>query len=78
MLVLTRKPGEAIMVGDDIELVVIGVEGDQVKLGIQAPKQIDIYRKEIYQTIKESNQEAAKLPVDMNEIKKMIENKGIN
>ncbi|WP_010278705.1 carbon storage regulator CsrA [Paenibacillus senegalensis] len=77
MLVLTRKPGEAIMIGDDIELVVIAAEGDQIKLGIRAPKQIDIYRKEIYQMIQESNQEAAQIPMDMNEIKKMIEIKGI-
>ena len=59
MLVLKRKPNESIMIGNDIEIEILGVEGDQVKLGIRAPKQIEIQRKEIYLSIQESNQEAA-------------------
>lgn len=51
MLVLSRKINEAIQIGTDIEVKVIAVEGDQVKLGIEAPKHIDIHRKEIYLTI---------------------------
>mgnify|MGYP001412592433 FL=1 len=60
MLVLTRKKGEAIMIGDDIELIVLGTEGDAVRLGIRAPKQIDIYRKEVWTSILHSNREASR------------------
>jgi carbon storage regulator len=60
MLVLTRKTGEAIQIGDDIEISVVSVKGDQVKLGINAPKNVEIHRKEIYLTIQEENAEASK------------------
>jgi carbon storage regulator len=53
MLVLARKLNESIMIGDDIEVVVIDIKGDQVKLGIKAPKKITVHRKEIYQEIKQ-------------------------
>lgn len=59
MLVLTRKTGESIQIGDDIEITVLSVQGDQIKLGINAPKNIEIHRKEIYLSIQESNNEAA-------------------
>jgi carbon storage regulator len=59
MLVLTRKKGESIMIGDQIELVVISVEGDVVKIGIKAPLNIEIFRKEIYQSIQMANREAS-------------------
>ena len=62
MLVLTRKKGETVMIGDDIEIVVLGSEGDTVKIGIRAPKDVNIFRKEIYLSIQESNREASKLP----------------
>jgi carbon storage regulator len=58
MLVLTRKLKESIMIGDDIEISVLSIEGDQVKLGIHAPKNIDIHRKEIYLSIQEENSNA--------------------
>jgi carbon storage regulator len=60
MLVLTRKTGEAIQIGDDIEITVLSVKGDQIKLGINAPKSIEIHRKEIYVSIQEENAEASK------------------
>ncbi|MBH9968841.1 carbon storage regulator CsrA [[Bacillus] enclensis] len=60
MLVLTRKTGEAIQIGEDIEISIVSVKGDQVKLGINAPKNIDIHRKEVYLTIQEENAEASK------------------
>ncbi|TMV47174.1 carbon storage regulator CsrA [Paenibacillus mesophilus] len=63
MLVLTRKKGESIMIGDSIELVVIGVEGDLVKLGIRAPKSVEVYRKELYDSIQSSNKEATERSV---------------
>ncbi|MBD2863638.1 MULTISPECIES: carbon storage regulator CsrA [Paenibacillus] len=58
MLVLTRKKGESIMIGDTIEVVVLGSEGDAVKIGIKAPQQVQIYRSEIYEMIQVSNREA--------------------
>jgi carbon storage regulator len=60
MLVLTRKTGEAIQIGEDIEISVVSVKGDQVKLGINAPKNVEIHRKEIYLTTQEENAEASK------------------
>ncbi|UHA61578.1 carbon storage regulator CsrA [Metabacillus litoralis] len=61
MLVLTRKAGESIQIGDEIELTILSVHGDQIKIGINAPKDVDIHRKEIYLSIKESNNEAASI-----------------
>ncbi|MFJ7366205.1 carbon storage regulator CsrA [Peribacillus frigoritolerans] len=60
MLVLTRKPNEAIMIGDDIEITILSIEGDQIKLGINAPKNVDIHRKEIYLAIQQENRKASK------------------
>ncbi|GGN53653.1 carbon storage regulator CsrA [Oceanobacillus indicireducens] len=68
MLVLTRKKNEAIQIGDDIEIKVLGMEGDQVKLGIEAPKSVDIHRKEIYLDIKEQNNAAANFTLDLLEL----------
>ena len=59
MLALTRRRGESIMVGSDVELVVLSVQGDQVKLGFVAPKNITIHRKEIYEQIQAENREAS-------------------
>jgi carbon storage regulator len=59
MLVLTRKLQEAIKIGHDIEITILSVEGDQVKLGINAPKNVEIHRKEIYLSIQEENNQAA-------------------
>ncbi|KKB41128.1 carbon storage regulator CsrA [Bacillus thermotolerans] len=59
MLVLTRKTGEAIQIGDDIEITVVSVKGDQIKLGINAPKHVDIHRKEVYLAIQEENEQAS-------------------
>ena len=51
-LVLTRPPGKSIMIGDDIEVAVLGVEGKQVRIGVKAPKDIPVHRNEIYERIK--------------------------
>ena len=59
MLALSRRTNESIMIGNDIEITVLEVKGDQVKIGISAPKSVPIYRKEIYLQIKDSNKEAA-------------------
>ena len=60
MLVLTRAKDEAIMIGDAIEITVIEVRGDRVRLGIRAPKEVAIHRKEVYLTIRDANLEAAR------------------
>lgn len=61
MLVLTRKPHQQIMIGDDIIINVVEVQGDNVRIAIEAPREIKIYRGEIYRAIQEENQKAAVL-----------------
>lgn len=60
MLALTRKKGESIIIGDNIVIKVLEVNGDKVRLGIEAPSDITIYREEIYTEIQEENQKASK------------------
>ncbi|RMH61837.1 MAG: carbon storage regulator [Calditrichaeota bacterium] len=52
MLVLTRRLGEAITIGDDIKIIIVDIEGHQIKLGIEAPREVEIYREELYKKIK--------------------------
>ena len=59
MLVLTRKPKQQIMIGDNIVINVVEVQGDNVRIAIEAPREIKIYRGEIYRAIQEENQKAA-------------------
>ncbi|WP_342434566.1 carbon storage regulator CsrA [Paenibacillus sp. FSL H7-0442] len=59
MLVLSRKKGESVVIQNNIVLTVLSVEGDNIKIGISAPKDIDIYRKEIFDAIQDNNQSAA-------------------
>jgi carbon storage regulator len=59
MLVLTRKNGESIKIGDDIEITILSTKGDQVKIGINAPKNVEVYRKEIYEQILAENKKAS-------------------
>lgn len=59
MLVLGRKKGESIVIQDNIEITILSVEGDTVKVGISAPRHVDIFRQEVYLSIKESNRESA-------------------
>jgi carbon storage regulator len=58
MLALTRKKGESIIIGDNIEIVVLGITGEQVRLGILAPKTVTVHRKEIFEQIRNENKEA--------------------
>lgn len=60
MLALTRKRGETIVINDNIEITVLGTNGDQVKLGISAPKSVPVFRKEIYEQIQEENKASIK------------------
>jgi carbon storage regulator len=73
MLALSRKINESIIIGNDIELTVLEVKGDQVKIGISAPKSVPIYRKELYLQIKESNREAADTSVSDEVLKKLFQ-----
>jgi carbon storage regulator len=59
MLILARKKGEAIQIGNEIEIKILSIQGDQVKIGIEAPKTVEVYRKEIYEQIQEENKQAA-------------------
>lgn len=64
MLILTRKIGESIAIGDDIQIHVVDIRGSQVKLGIMAPKDVEIYREEVYLKIQEENRLAAQVSRD--------------
>lgn len=75
MLVLSRKKGESIMIGDQIELIILGTEGDTVRVGVKAPQHIEINRKEIYLAILDSNKEASSNIVTVEDLNKML-NKG--
>ncbi len=72
MLILSRKPGESIMIGDDIEVHLIEMEDGKVKLGIDAPKNIDILRKELYRQVGEENAKALGRKIEFNNIKDLF------
>ncbi|MCH8242321.1 MAG: carbon storage regulator CsrA [Planctomycetes bacterium] len=66
MLVLSRQRDETIMIGDDVEITIVDIRGDKVRLGITAPRHIQVHRKEVYDAIKRENEQAAKMrPKDM-------------
>jgi len=64
MLVLSRKKTESIMIGDHIEVKILAVEGDQVKLGIVAPKSVKVHRSEVFEAIQQQNKEALNTSAD--------------
>ena len=69
MLVLSRQRDQTIMIGDDVEITVVDIRGDKVRLGITAPRRIQVHRKEVYDAIKRENQQAAKLrPHDVSDV----------
>ncbi|MFQ5489665.1 MAG: carbon storage regulator CsrA [Phycisphaerae bacterium] len=61
MLVLSRTRDETIMIGDDIEITIVDIRGDKVRLGINAPNEIPVHRKEVYDAIKRENEQASKV-----------------
>lgn len=71
MLALSRKQGESIVIGNNIEITVLEAKGDQVKIGISAPKSVPVYRKEIYAQIREENREAV-ANLDVESLKKLL------
>jgi carbon storage regulator len=64
LLILTRKVGEAVSIGDDIQISIVEIKGTQVKLGIRAPKNVEVHREEIYLKIQEENRRAALVSKD--------------
>ena len=64
MLIITRRPGEKIMLGDEIVIEVIEVSGSSVRVGIAAPKSVPVYREEIWRAVKDENEAAAALDQD--------------
>ena len=70
MLALSRKKGEALVINNNVEVTVLEVKGDQVKIGISAPKEVPIYRKEVYLQIQNSNKEA--MQADLEALKKLF------
>lgn len=65
MLILSRKKGEAIQIADGIEIKIVSIQGDQVKIGIEAPKEVEVYRKEIFEQIQAENKLAATIPANL-------------
>lgn len=76
MLILTRKLGESITIGDDIKVTVLGVFGRQVRIGIEAPSKVIVHREEIYVKIQQENRKAAKsVKQDLVSVMKMLKDK---
>lgn len=72
MLALARKLNQSIVIGNNIEITLLEIKGDQIKVGINAPKSVPIYRKEIYEQIQEENKKAAQAKVDMGSLKNLF------
>lgn len=72
MLALSRKVNESIIIGNDIQITILEIKGEQIKIGITAPKSVPVYREEVYRQIKEANKEAASDAVQEN-LKKLFQ-----
>lgn len=73
MLILKRKIGESLMIGEDVEITILEREGDTIKLGVSAPRSIRVFRKEIYEEIKAENQTALQHPIGFDELRKLFQ-----
>lgn len=71
MLALSRKKGEALMINNNIEITVLEIKGEQVKIGISAPKEVPVYRKEVHIQIQEANKEASDM-AGMEQLKNLL------
>lgn len=72
MLILARRTSESIVIGDDIEITVVEVQGDKVKIGIQAPKKISVMRKELLDEAKSANKQAASPDIDLSDLESLV------
>lgn len=72
MLALTRKKGESLVINNNVEITVLEIRGDQVKIGISAPKEVPVYRKEVYLQIQNENKEALSNAEAMETLKKLF------
>ena len=76
MLILARKKDESIMIGENIEITIVDIQGDQIKIGIAAPKNVAIHRKEVFLEIKEENIKAVNIPkITLDALKIKVEDK---
>lgn len=75
MLVLSRKPGEAIRIGDDIEVSVVEVRGDTVRIGIDAPRSVPVFRRELIDQVQSANVDAAKVTADVAKLAELLKKK---
>ena len=75
MLVLTRRAGDAILLGDDIEISIIEMQGDKVKIGINAPKSVAVLRKELKEEAAKANAQAASPQIDLEMLGKALKNR---
>ncbi len=74
MLVLTRKTGEGIIIGDDIKITVVELKGGGVRIGIDAPREIKVHRMEVFEQIRQENREATKWEIaDLSELSNMMD-----
>ncbi|WP_321366959.1 carbon storage regulator CsrA [uncultured Desulfuromusa sp.] len=74
MLVLTRKTGEGIIIGDDIRITVVELKGGGVRIGIDAPREMKVHRQEVFDKIKQENKEATQWDIaDLNELSNILD-----
>lgn len=76
MLVLTRKMDEAILIGEDIKITIVEIQGDKVKLGIEAPRELPVLREEIYSAVREENRQAMLNSQGIQDLVKQVKGEG--
>ena len=77
MLVLTRRRGESVLIGDKVEITIVEIQGDKIKIGVSAPKKIEVLRKELVSQAKDANKEAAFAEVGLDILGKAVKKKEI-
>ena len=78
MLVLSRQRDETIMIGDDVELTIVDIRGDKVRIGINAPAHVAVHRKEVYDAIRNENQQAAAFRGELGALRPRLAGKGLH